>query len=112
MVRNAPWPIPDAVARRRSSAHAAKFLLRSAGPADRAGLAGALELVGFAAVLYLRLRAPALQKSHHCARHLCGDLPRARRAIRLSRNIRWLFRAFRIVGRDVSGRSDHFYLDA
>src|SRR4051812_17952307 len=110
MVRNAPRPIPDAVARRRSSAHAAKFLLRSAGPAERAGVASALELVGIAAVLYLRLRTTALQKSHNCARHICGVLSRARHATRLSRNFRRLFRAVRIVRRDLSGRRDHLYL--
>ena len=40
----------------------------------RAGTGG-LELVGLAAVLYLRLRTSAGAKPDHGARHLCGDLP-------------------------------------
>ena len=60
----------------------------------------ALELVGIAAVLYLRLRPQPRQKSHYGARHLRGDLPGTQCAPGLSRKRRRLFRAVRIVGRD------------
>src|ERR1700730_12399944 len=112
MVRHAPRSVSDALARGRPPSFAAKLLLRSAGPFERAGGAGALELVGIAAVLYLRLRPTPLAKSYFGSRYLCGDLPGSQCTPGFSRKCRRLCRAVRIVGRDVSRGSDHLYLHA
>jgi hypothetical protein len=73
MVRHASRPVSDAIARGRSPASAAKLLLRSARPFERAGGAGALELVGIAAVLYLRFCPEPREESDYGARRLRGD---------------------------------------
>src|ERR1700681_3606414 len=105
MVRHASRPVSDAIARGRSPASAAKLLLRSAGPFERAGGAGALELGGIAAVLYLRFCREAFEESDHGAGRVRGELPGLECAFGLSGECRRLCRVVRIIARDLPGGS-------